>query len=68
MNGIIILNGVILILALLFGSIAVWVGVYKTKGSTKPAPQPPPRPVARGEGPTDLWGVERLRRGQRASQ
>ena len=67
MNGI-ILSGVILILALLFGGIAVWAGVHMVKGSNKPAPRPPPRPVARAKGPTDPWGVERLRRGQRASQ
>jgi hypothetical protein len=67
MNGI-VLNGVILILALLFGGIAVWVGVYMAKGSNKPAPRPQPRPVARAEAPTDPWGVERLRRGQRESQ
>jgi hypothetical protein len=67
MNGI-ILSGVILILALLFGSIAVWAGVRLARDSNKPAPRPRPRPLVRARAPTDLWGVERLRRGQRALQ
>lgn len=33
----IILNGVIPVLALMFGGIAVWAGVYIAKGSNKPA-------------------------------
>lgn len=64
----IILSSVILILALLFGAIAVWAGVYMARDSNKPAPRPRPRPITRAKGPPDPWGVERLRRGQRATQ
>jgi hypothetical protein len=67
MNGILLI-GLIVVLALLFGVIAVWAGVQLTRESNKPVPRPRPSPPARAHVPTDPWSVQRLRRGQREFQ
>ena len=61
------MSGMILFLALLFGGIAIWAGVYMLKGGSKPAPRPRVRPVTQAQPDADPWGVGQMRRGERNS-
>jgi hypothetical protein len=67
MSGI-LLSGLIVILGLLFGVIAIWASVKLARDNKKPAPRPRPRTPARIPAATDPFSVQRLRRGQRALQ
>lgn len=58
-----VMSSMTLFLALLFGGIAIWVGITLMKGGNKPAPRPRPRAVA--QAPADPWDAEPLRRGER---
>ncbi len=67
MSGI-LLSGLIVILGLLFGVIAIWASVKLARDTNKPAPRPRPRTPARIPAGTDPFSVQRLRRGQPALQ
>ncbi len=59
------MTGLIGLLAMVFGGIAIWAALQLTRERHTPPPRRRPRPSNPSAEPADPWGVANMRRGER---